>query len=107
MERDGASSSLLARIVVAAMHRVLFACLRQAALAMTLLAVLWPMPGAAHSLLARHQVAVEFATSDGKRVADAEGRLFAPGQPGRRALPGRTDSAGRFEFPADRDGLWS
>src|SRR5713226_3986092 len=107
MERDGASSSLLARIVVAAMHSVLFACLRQAALAMTLLAVLWPMPGAAQSLFARHQVTVEFATSDGKKLADAEVRVFAPGQPGRPALTGRTDSAGHFEFPADRDGFWS
>ncbi len=65
------------------------------------------MPAAAQSLFARHEVTVEFATSDGKPIADAEVRVFAPGQSSRPALVGRTDSAGRFEFPADIDGLWS
>ncbi len=78
-----------------------------AALVAALCIMLWPMPGMAQSLFARHQVTVEFATSDGKPLADAEVRVFAPGQPGRPALTGRTDSTGHFEFPADRDGFWS
>ena len=65
------------------------------------------MPAAAQSLFARHEVTVQFATSDGKPIADAEVRVFAPGQPGRPALTGRTDSTGKFEFSADIDGLWS
>lgn len=65
------------------------------------------MPAAAQSLFTRHQVTVEFATSDGKPIADAEVRVFAPGEPSRPALVGRTDSAGKFEFSADTDGLWS
>jgi nickel transport protein len=65
------------------------------------------MPAAAQSLFARHEVSVQFATSDGKPIADAEVRVFAPGEPSRPALVGRTDSAGAFKFPADTDGLWS
>jgi len=65
------------------------------------------MPAGAQSLFARHEVTVQFATSDGKPIADAEVRVFAPGQPNRPALVGRTDSAGKFEFPANEDGLWS
>jgi len=33
--------------------------------------------------------------------------VFAPGEPNRPALTGRTDSEGKFEFGADRDGFWS
>jgi hypothetical protein len=65
------------------------------------------MPAAAQSLFAQHEVSVQFATSDGKPIADAEVRVFAPGQPSRPALVGRTDSTGAFKFPADTDGLWS
>jgi hypothetical protein len=83
----------------------------QASIAAAILMVLWLLsamaPAAAQSLFARHQVTVEFATSDGKPIADAEVRVFAPGKPSRPALTGRTDSAGRFEFAADTDGLWS
>ena len=64
-------------------------------------------PAAAQGLFARHEVTVQFATSDGKPIADAEVRVFAPGQPSGPALVGRTDSAGRFAFPVDSDGLWS
>src|SRR5712691_7190744 len=78
----------------------------QAGLAVVLLILLGSIPAAAQSLFAR-QVTVEFATSDGKPIADAEVRVFAPGQPGRPVLTGRTDNAGKFEFPADTDGLWS
>ena len=89
------------------MQSVLSIRLRQAAGAAVLLAALWAMPAAALDLFARHTVAVEFAASDGKPIADAEVRVFAPGQPSRPALTGRTDSAGKFEFPANTDGLWS
>ena len=69
--------------------------------------VLWSMPAAAQSLFSRHEVTVQFQTGEGKPIAEAEVRVFAPGEPGRPALVGRTDSAGKFEFPADADGLWS
>jgi hypothetical protein len=63
-------------------------------------------PSGAIDLFARHEVTVQFATPDGKPMADAEVRVFAPGDPGRTALTGRTDAAGKFVFDADRDGLW-
>ena len=64
-------------------------------------------PAAAIDLFARHRVTVQFATSEGKPMADTEVRVFAPGEPNRPALTGRTDSEGKFEFGADQDGLWS
>ena len=81
--------------------------LRQAALAMVLLAIAVPWPALALDLFARHQVTVQFATSDGKPMGNAEVRVFAPGESNRPALTGRTDSEGKFEFGADRDGFWS
>ena len=81
--------------------------LRQAALAMVLLAITVPWPAVALDLFARHQVTVQFATSDGKPMANAEVHVFAPGEPNRPALTGKTDSDGKFEFGADRDGFWS
>src|SRR4051812_19712208 len=81
--------------------------LRQAALAAVLLAIVVPGPAVAFDLFARHQVTVQFATSDGKPMANAEVRVFAPGEPNRPALTGRTDTDGKFEFGADRDGFWS
>ena len=81
--------------------------LGQAIVAAALLLALWSLPAAAQSLFARHQVTVQFTTADGNPIAEAEVRVFAPGQPGRPALTGRTDRAGKFEFPADADGLWS
>lgn len=77
-----------------------------ALLAVFLAALTW-QPAAALDLFARHQVTVQFATSDGKPMADTEVRVFAPGEPNRPALTGRTDSEGKFEFGADQDGLWS
>ena len=50
---------------------------------------------------------MQFATPDGKPMAGAEVRVFAPDDPNRTALTGRTDAAGKFVFDADRDGLWS
>jgi len=89
------------------MHSVFSLRLRQAALAMVLLAITGPWPALALDLFARHQVTVQFATSDGKPMANAEVRVFAPGESNRLALTGRTDSEGKFEFGADRDGFWS
>jgi hypothetical protein len=88
------------------MQSVLLLRLGQAGLAVTLLAVLWAMPAAALDLFARHTVTAQFATADGKPMADAEVRVFAPGQPSHPAVTGRTDSAGKFEFSANTDGLW-
>lgn len=83
-------------------------CRRQAALVPGLVVVaLWASPAAAVDLFARHHVSVQFATADGTPLADAEVRVFAPGQPNRPALTGRTDSNGKFEFPASEDGFWT
>jgi hypothetical protein len=94
------------------MQKVWTLRLRQTGLAAALFAAgvfaaLGSMPAAAQSLFTRHEVSVQFATSDGKPIADSEVRVFAPGQPTRPALVGRTDSSGAFKFPADSDGLWS
>jgi len=64
-------------------------------------------PAAGFDLFAQHQVTVQFATQNGKPLANAEVRVFAPGQPNRPALTGHTDREGKFEFGADRDGFWS
>jgi hypothetical protein len=32
---------------------------------------------------------------------------FAPGEPGKPAVTGRTDAEGKFSFAADRDGFWA
>ena len=89
------------------MQNVVSRRLGQAARVAACLAVLWSMPAAALDPFARHTVTVQFATSDGKPIADAEVRVFAPGAPGRPALSGRTDSTGKYEFSANTDGLWS
>ncbi len=89
------------------MQSVFSSRLRQAARAAALLAVLWSMPAAALDPFARHTVTVQFATSDGKPIGDADVRVFAPGEPGQPALTGRTDSTGKFEFSANTDGLWT
>lgn len=91
------------------MQSVLSSIRRQAAAAALLLTLLaaGTAPAAGLDLFARHQVSVQFATQDGKPMANAEVRVFAPGQPNRPALTGHTDSEGKFEFGADRDGFWS
>jgi hypothetical protein len=63
-------------------------------------------PSGAFDLFTRHEVTVQFATPDGKPMVNAEVRVFAPGDPSRTALTGRTDATGKFVFDADRDGLW-
>ena len=52
------------------------------------------------------QAAVAAAETD-LVAANAEVHVFAPGEPNRPALTGKTDSDGKFEFGADRDGFWS
>src|SRR5439155_9210051 len=105
--RRSLPSSLMSRIVVSAMQSVSSWCLSQAARAAASLAMLWIVcsgPALALDLFARHQVTVQFATSTGKPMAHAEVRVFAPGEPNRPALTGRTDSDGKFEFAANEDG---
>jgi Domain of unknown function (DUF4198) len=81
--------------------------LRRAALSAALLTAFAAQPAPALDLFARHQVTVQFATNDGKPMAETDVRVFAPGQPNQPALTGRTDKDGKFEFPADQDGLWT
>jgi microcystin-dependent protein len=64
-------------------------------------------PAAALDLFATHEVTTQFATPDGKPMTNAEVRVFAPGDPSKVALTGRTDADGKFVFDADRDGFWS
>ena len=81
---------------------------RQAFLAvLVVLLMLTPGPAGAIDLFARHHVSVEFATADGQPLADAEVRVFAPGKPNIPVRTGRTDKAGKFEFPADEEGFWT
>ena len=79
---------------------------RIAALLTAFLGLFAGSPSGAFDLFTRHEVTVQFATPDGKPMAGTEVRVFAPGEPGRTALTGRTDATGKFVFDADRDGLW-
>jgi hypothetical protein len=81
--------------------------LRAAALAAAVGLAGAPAPAGAFDLFARHEVNVQFATPDGKPMADAEVQVFAPGHPDKPALTGRTDKNGKFEFSASQDGFWS
>jgi hypothetical protein len=74
---------------------------------LAVLCLLAGSPSDAFDLFTRHEVTVQFATPDGKPMAGAEVRVFAPGEPGRTALTGRTDATGKFVFDADREGLWA
>jgi len=64
-------------------------------------------PAAAFDLFATHEVSVQFATADGKPMADAEVSVYPPGDPTHAVQTGRTDKDGKFEFGTDRDGLWT
>ena len=64
-------------------------------------------PTDALDLLATHEVTAQFATADGRPLAGAEVRVFAPGAPNTPVATGRTDGAGKFVFGANRDGMWS
>jgi len=81
------------------MYRLAFA----AALALTIAA----SPAVAFNLFATHEVTTQFATQDGKPLANAEVQVFAPGDPKNPVITGRTDPDGKFVFEADRDGFWS
>jgi hypothetical protein len=77
-------------------------------LALALLALLLcKSPAAALDLFATHEVSVQFATQDGKPMADAEVKVFAPGDLTHPVKTGRTDKEGKFSFGTDRDGLWT
>jgi uncharacterized GH25 family protein len=52
-------------------------------------------------------VTVNFATQDGKPLANAEVQVFAPGDAKTPVITGRTDAKGKFVFDADQDGFWS
>ena len=68
----------------------------------------WPnRPRAPSTSLPRHEVTAQFATSDGKPMADAAVRVFSPGDPKTPVETGHTDSQGKFVFGADRDGMWT
>ena len=74
---------------------------------MAILFTLALSPAAALDLFATHQVTAQFATHDGKPMADAQVHVFAPGDPKNPVTTGRTDAEGKFVFEADRDGFWS
>jgi hypothetical protein len=85
---------------------------RRAARAVILVAIaalclLPALPCRAFDLFTRHEVTAQFATPDGKPMAHAEVRAFAPGDPNTPVVTGRTDAEGKFVFDADRDGFWS
>ena len=67
----------------------------------------WQSPARAFDLFATHEVTVQFATADGKPMADAEVKVFAPGDPTHVVKTGKTDKDGKFQFGTDRDGLWT
>jgi nickel transport protein len=71
------------------------------------LATLLPAPSIAFNLFATHEVTAQFATNEGQPMANAEVKVFAPGETKTPAVTGRTDAEGKFSFEADRDGFWS
>jgi len=64
-------------------------------------------PAGAFDLFATQEVTVQFATADGKAMADAEVSVYAPGDPTHPVKNGKTDKDGKFTFSTDRDGLWT
>jgi hypothetical protein len=80
-----------------------FACVVSFGLAIALL----PTSSSAFNLFATHDVTAQFATNDGHPMANAEVKVFAPGETKTPAVIGRTDAEGKFSFEADRDGFWS
>ncbi len=72
-----------------------------------LLCVFAELPARALDFFASHEVTAQFATADGKPIANAEVKVFAPGDPVTPVETGHTDAAGKFVFAADRDGMWS
>ncbi|MBV9553150.1 MAG: hypothetical protein JO032_10195, partial [Alphaproteobacteria bacterium] len=76
-------------------------------LTLTIALVLTPSPAIAFDLFARHEVTAQFATQDGKPLANAEVQVFAPGVAKTPVITGRTDAEGKFVFDADQEGFWS
>jgi nickel transport protein len=64
-------------------------------------------PARAFDLFTKHEVTAQFATPDGKPMANAEVRAFSPADPNKPAVTGRTNTEGKFVFAADQDGFWS
>jgi hypothetical protein len=64
-------------------------------------------PASSFDLFATHQVTAQFSTADGKPLANAEVRVFAPGDLKTAVETGHTDSQGKFVFDADSDGMWT
>ena len=64
-------------------------------------------PARAFDLFATHEVTAQFATADGRPMADAAVRVFAPGDLKTPVETGHTDSQGKYVFDADEDGLWA
>jgi hypothetical protein len=79
---------------------------RLAALVLAAL-LLCKSPAAAQDLFATREVSVQFATVDGKPMADADVNVYAPGDPTHVVKTGKTDKDGKFQFGTDRDGLWT
>jgi hypothetical protein len=79
---------------------------RLAVLALAAL-LLCKSPAAALDLFATHNVTVQFATPDGKPMADAEVSIYGPGDPTHVVKTGKTDKNGKFDFGTDRDGMWT
>src|SRR5262249_14706669 len=64
-------------------------------------------PSGAFDLFTKHEVTTQFATPDGKPMANAEVRAFSPADPNKPAVTGHTDAEGKFVFATDQDGFWS
>ena len=91
------------------MQSVLIRCCRQAAIGACLMLLTlagFAGPTSAQTLFGR-QIEVTLAAQDGKPMADAEVRVFAPGDPNRPVTTGKTDGNGKFYFTANRDGFWT
>jgi nickel transport protein len=78
-----------------------------AAVTLTTLLLFGAAPSVALDLFATHEVTAQFATPDGKPMANAQVQVFAPGDPKTPVVTGHTDANGKFVFDADRDGFWS
>src|SRR5215467_739847 len=77
------------------------------AVTLTALFFFGTVPSVAFDLFAKHEVTAQFATPDGKPMANAEVQVFGPGDAKTPALTGGTDGNGKFVFEADSDGFWS
>jgi hypothetical protein len=76
------------------------------ALVLTVLA-LCNSPAGAFDLFATHEVTVQFATTGGQPMGDADVEVFAPGDLTHPVQKGKTDKDGKFQFGTDRDGMWT